>query len=220
MAPDTRMPEPPSPVTAKTVVRTDFLQTRRGFDPDEVSAHLGRVAEHVADLESTIAELRNRLRERESAPPKDELARNEAYQTTAARIADLMRTFDQDMERLRAQAEAETDARLSEARANAERIDAETEKIRAEAEAEATRVVREATEEAARIRAEAERSSNEALSGLETRRRLIVDNIRRIRAGLGQTADALDELLGASEEDTIYVDGPNVRSPDRAPDRI
>ena len=206
MAPETRMPEPPTPLTAKTVVRTDFAQVRRGFDADEVTAHLGRVAEHVADLESTIADLRSQLREREGAASREELARSEAYETTAARVADLVRAFDQDMERLRAQSEAEADARLAEARANAERLDGEAEKLRTEAEAEAARILAEARDEAARVRSDAERRARDSIGSLDSRRAALLESMRHIRDGLQRTGESVDALLRRADGDVVIVD--------------
>jgi hypothetical protein len=204
MAPDTRMPEPPAALTAKTVVRTDFTVVRKGFNPDDVIVHLGRVAEYVADLEATIADRQAQLRERDRARPSDEAARDQAYESTAARIADLMRTFDRDMERLRAESASQAEARLAEAHANAERIDAEATNLRAEAEAEAQRVVREATEQAVGVRAEAERSAQESLGTLYARREALIESVRRIREGLARTAEAVDGVLRGT--DAVRVD--------------
>src|SRR5215216_1239830 len=190
MATNAGMPEPPVALTAKTVVRTDFRQVRRGFDPEEVTAHLGRVAEHVADLEAMSADLRIELRKREAAGAPDELARTEAYRTAATRIADLIRTFDQDMESMRAQREAEVETRVAEARATAERIEAESEKMRAEAEWEAGRMVNEARETAARVRADADQTANEALGSLQARRNALLENMRQIREALGRMGES------------------------------
>jgi chromosome segregation ATPase len=200
MAPENDMPEPPAPLTAKTIVRADFPQVRKGFDPDTVLAHLGRTAEHVADLESTIADLQTQLRERERSAPNDEAARNRAYESTAARIADLVRTFDQDVQRLRAEHEAQATARLADAQATAERTEAEAADRRARAEAEAERIVREASEEAARVRAEADRAAEEALAGLQSRREELLESVRRLREGLTHTAESVDGVLRGADE--------------------
>jgi DivIVA domain-containing protein len=203
---------PRVPMTARDVVRTDFGAARRGYDQDEVIAHLGRVADHVAELESKVGDLEVRLRERERAVAPDEAARTEAYQTTAARIADLVRTFDQDIERMRADAQGEAEQRVAEAHANAERVDEEARKLRAEAETEAARIVRDARAEAHQISAEAERSAQETLAALEERRSALVENIRRIREGLGRTAESVDAVLRVADEVRVVVDEP-VRPP-------
>jgi F0F1-type ATP synthase membrane subunit b/b' len=153
------------------------------------------VAEHVADLEGRIAYLERRLREQEQATPQDQALRNEAYEQTASRIAELVRAFDQDMERMRAEAETEVANRLSEARADAERIDHEAEKVRTEAAAEAERIVREATTEAERVRVEARRTTEETLASLKTRRAALLEDIRRIQDGLQRSAAAVTSIL-------------------------
>jgi cell division septum initiation protein DivIVA len=160
----------PAPVSASTVVRSDFALVRKGFDPHEVAAHLGRVADHVADLEERIADLERRLIEQERAMPPDQALRNEAYEQTASRIADLVRAFDQDMGRLRAEAAAEAD-----------------------------RVVREATTEAERILTESRALAEQTLSVLHERRTVLLENVRRIRQGLVRTTESVDAVLGEAD---------------------
>jgi DivIVA domain-containing protein len=163
-------------LTAKDVVRADFSQARRGYDPHEVGAHLGRVANRVAELEARVVELEGQVSKREAASAHDP-AREEAYRSTAARIADLVRTFDEDMERLRVEAETESQNRLAEARAEAERIGAE-----------------------------ARRSAEETLAALEARRASLLENVRRIRDGLGLTVDSVDAILGQVDRTVVLPD--------------
>jgi DivIVA domain-containing protein len=158
---------------AATGIVREFPQARRGYDQGEVAAHLRRVADHVTNLQSRIADLEAALRERESVEPQLEAARDEAYQETAERIADVVRVFDEHIGRMRADAESEIERRQSEARANAEQIVAEAEKTRAEAQ----------------------RAADETLSELESRRAALLENIGRIREGLGQTVESVDGIL-------------------------
>ncbi len=162
---------------AATGIVREFPQARRGYDQEEVATHLRRVADHVTELQSRIADLEATLRERESVEPQLEAARDEAYQETANRIADMVRVFDEHIGRMRADAESEIERRLSEARANAERIVAEAEKTRAEAQ----------------------RAADETLSVLESRHAALLENIRRIHDGLRQATSAAAAVLQHGE---------------------
>jgi cell division septum initiation protein DivIVA len=175
----------PSSVSARGIVRSDFSTVRKGFDPDEVVAHLGRVAEHVADLESKVSDLEKRLRDREAAVPAEEDAREEAYRSVASRVADIVRSFDEEMERARTAALSEADAILAEARADADRV----------------------SREAERVRTEAQRSADDIATALETRRAALLENVRRIRDGLTKTVESAESVLAAADEVPIRVDG-------------
>jgi cell division septum initiation protein DivIVA len=173
----------PDGMNAGAVVRSDFSRVRRGgFDPDQVVEHLKRVANHIADLEASVADLEARLSERQ-AGPNEEAVRNEVYQKMGARVADLIRSFDEEMERVRANAYSEAENRLSEARAHAERIDRDAEKVRSEAE----------------------RTADELLKGLESRRGAMLDDVRRIHEGLQRSAAIVASIL-QRELDVVVVD--------------
>src|SRR5918992_4895013 len=113
----------PVPMNASSVIRTDFQQVKRGFAPDEVTQHLGRVAEHVADLETRLQELETRLLERAAQIQPEPVG--DPYEVVASRVADLVRSFDQDAARLRSDAQEEAERILIQARADAERVERE-----------------------------------------------------------------------------------------------
>ena len=101
------------PMNGGSVFRADFQQVRRGYAPDEVTAHLRLVAEHMADLEARIKELDTQLAERQQSAGADA---GDPYDVVAARIADLVRSFDEDVARMRLDAETEVDRIPQEAR--------------------------------------------------------------------------------------------------------
>jgi cell division septum initiation protein DivIVA len=182
---DTAPSDRTAPVTASSVMRSDFRIVRRGgLDADEVGAHLGRVADHVADLEARIHELEAKLDEKERAVPVEEAGRLDAYEDVSSRIADLLRIFDDDVERLRGDAKAEAERLLHESQAEAERSRSEAEKLSSEAAVEAERVVRDAEQRAEAI-----------LSDLRARRSGLVEECRRIREGLARAMSAVDSVL-------------------------
>jgi cell division septum initiation protein DivIVA len=198
------------PVDASSVLRTDFQQVKKGFDPDEVTAHLGRVAEHMVDLETRIQELGAKL-ERQPALPDAQAA--DPYEIVAARIADLVRTFDQDVERLRSEAQTDADRILREAKAEAERSDREAQAVRQRADADAARVVSEVTDQAERLLADARREAEEVVSSYQSHREALMHDLGQIGEWLASTSSTLTAVLeGASTEDVIVVEGGVERS--------
>jgi cell division septum initiation protein DivIVA len=174
----------PDLMNAGAVVRSDFSRVRRGgFDPDQVVEHLKRVANHIAGLEARVADLEARLSQRQATGPNEEAVRNELYQKVGARVADLVRSFDEEMERVRANAYSEAETRLSEARAHADRIDRDAEKVRSEAE----------------------RTADELLKSLESRRGAMLDDVRRIHEGLQRSAAVVASIL-QRELDVVVVE--------------
>jgi cell division septum initiation protein DivIVA len=198
------------PVNASSVIRTDFQQVKKGFDPDEVTAHLGRVAEHVVDLETRIQDLESKLLEGQQALPDAQAS--DPYEIVAARIADLVRTFDHDVERLRAEAQTDADRILREASAEAERSDREAQTVRQQAEVDAARVVSEVTDQAERLLADARREADELLSGYRSRREALLHDLGEIGEWLTATSSTLNAVLDGATEDVVVVEGGVERS--------
>jgi cell division septum initiation protein DivIVA len=173
-----------APLMARHVIRSDFRTVRRGFDRDEVVAYLGQVAEYVADLEARMQDLEAKLTEQVHAEPSEDDARRDVYERAAGRIADLVRTFDSEVERMKGDAQSEADRILEESRAQAERLRSEAEKLHEEATAESQRVV-----------AEARWKADSMNSDLRARRTELIDSCRRIQEGLRRSLSAVDRVL-------------------------
>jgi cell division septum initiation protein DivIVA len=173
-----------APMMARHVIRSDFRTVRRGFDRDEVVAYLGQVAEYVADLEGRMQDLEAKLSELEHVEPSEDEARRDAYERAAGRIADLVRTFDSEVERMKADAQTEADRILEESRDEAERLRAEANKLHEEATAESQRVV-----------AEARWKADSMNSDLRARRTELIESCRRIQEGLRRSLSAVDRVL-------------------------
>ena len=203
---DTNLQGSGPPTMARHVIRSDFRTVRRGFDQDEVVAYLGQVAEYVADLEERMQELEAKLAQRPDAEPSEEQARQDVYERATGRIAELIRTFDAEVGRLKIDAQGEADRLLDESRAEAGRITSEADTIRQEAAAEAQRVVAEA-----RWKADAMNSD------LRARRAELIESCRRIQEGLARSLAAVDRVLvEASEGQDSSEDGPVVVEDARA----
>jgi DivIVA domain-containing protein len=210
-----------SPPTFRTVFR--------GYDPDEVLKYLSRVADHVESLEADSrrlhAELDEARRQAALAPmePVERVEREgggDQYDVLSAHVADLVRTFDREVERLRADAEAEIERSLADARAEADRI-----RLDAQAKAEEARGM------ADRIVGDAQREVERSLSTLMSRRQAFLDELRSIRGrllGATRDLDATIEGAAASGPEEVVVleearreptNAPIFGSPERQPDR-
>ena len=198
-----------------SVFRADFQQVRRGYAPDEVTAHLRLVAEHMADLEARIKELDTQLAERQQSAGADA---GDPYDVVAARIADLVRSFDEDVARMRLDAETEVDRILQEAREQAERTrreaqaevdrlqqDADT--VRQQAEADAARIISDVTERSQRLIADAHHEAEESVAGLRSRRDALLEDLGQINQWLDETSARLGAILErATPQDSVVVE--------------
>jgi len=113
--------------------------------------------------------------------------------------------FDQDVARLRAEAEAEVERLVTDARTQRERLLAD-----ARTEAERSRL--DAEDEAAETRAQAERTlreargeTHQALLALTTRRDALVNDIRMIRDRILATAKDLETTIEGSIGDQVVI---------------
>jgi DivIVA domain-containing protein len=197
---------PPSASTGRNRQPT-FATVFRGYDPNQVAEYLSGVADHVEALESNLHRLESELREarRQGNAAQDTVAGQDPYDGISPRVADLVRTFDQDVERLRAEAEAEVQRLLAEARTESERLMAD-----ARTDAERTRL--NAQDETAQARAEAERTvrearieSDQALSTLVARRDALVDELRVMRDRMLDTAKDLETTIEGSMGDQVVL---------------
>jgi DivIVA domain-containing protein len=212
------------PTAAGSSNRPTFGTVRRGYDPAQVLEYLSRVADQVEALESEVRRLQAERGQRSVAPGEQAPAGQDGYEGVGARVADLMRTFDHDVERLRQEAEAEAGRIVAEARSEADRIKQEAERLHGEAAAEAERVQGEARTEADRIHLdaqskaedvrlqaaetlrEAQKESDKVLSSLASRRQALLGELRGIHDHmLGTTKDLEATIEGASAEDQVVV---------------
>ncbi|HSL68260.1 MAG TPA: DivIVA domain-containing protein [Actinomycetota bacterium] len=196
---------PPASTTRNR--QPSFATVFRGYDPNQVAEYLSRVADHVEALESNVHQLESELKEarRQGIGAQDTGGGRDPYDGISPRVADLVRTFDQDVERLRAEAEAEVQRLLAEARTESERLTAD-----ARTDAERTRL--NAQDEAAQTRAEAERTlrearieSDQALSTLVARRDALVDELRAMRDRMLDTAKDLETTIEGSIGDQVVL---------------
>jgi len=188
-------PDLSSSATVGRIRQPTFGTVFRGYDPNQVLEYLSGVADHVEALESQMGKLELDLREaRRQATAAQGPGSQDPYDTISARVADLVRTFDQDVERLRAEAEAEVDRLLAEARTEAERLRLDAQDKVAETRAEAERTLRDARIEA-----------DKALSGLASRRDALLRELRAMRDRMLDTAKDLETTIEGSVGDHVLI---------------
>jgi DivIVA domain-containing protein len=195
-------PDRSVPGTTDRIREAKFDTVKRGYDPAQVLQHLGRVADRVQVLEDRIrrqaaelAETRRLLEEasvdRPSADP---------YDGVSARVVELLRTFDEDVARLRRDAEEEAMRVVAQAEIEAERIGKGLESLRHEARAEADRIISDARIEAERIRVEAESGAEDLRTSAVRAREEARAEVARALSDLGSRRAALQaELQGARD---------------------
>ncbi len=217
---DTEKPDlTPSPGVAR-VRKPTFATVWRGYDPNQVLEYLGRVADHVQDLENQVRKLESEVREarRQGGARGPGHAAQDPYDAVSARVADVVRTFDHEVERLRQDAEAEADRILAEAKAEAERV-------RLEAQGKADEV-RELAERTLR---DARREAEQVVSDLTARRDALLDQLRDIRDRMLDNVGNLEGTIngGAAGDQVLVVenaregkpaDAASIRSPKGQPE--
>lgn len=179
-----------------------FGKVRRGYDPDEVSRYVESSTARFRVLEDRAAELEKDL-DRARGQLED-LSNRDPYDAISVRMADVMRSFDQQVEGKRGEAGAEVGRILDEARSDADRI-------RLDAQTNAEQVRAEAERSAEKARAEADAH----VSGLESQRSSLLSEIRALKARMLEAArtmtspsddEATDEVVIA--DDVVEVSDP------------
>lgn len=181
---------------ADPIPEPTFGTVRRGYDPDEVSTYVKTMTTRVRSLEHRAAELESELKQARHLAPEDAGSAGDPYAAISGRMADAVRAFDQDVEQMRGEAEAEAKRILDEARADADRI-------RVEARSTAEKTLKES-----RARADAR------LSELESRRRSLMNDLRTVRERMLESVSSLDPILnveGAAQKVVIPEEG--IRTP-------
>ena len=162
------------------IERADFAQARRGYDPDEVDAHLAEVAVAVEQLKASA-----------SAP-----AGRAAAGSLAGAAADQVRTIVEAAERSAAEIE-------SGARTEADRVTGEAkrqaEQDRSEAKSDASRTRSEAESEATQAREQAESDAAGHVAQVEA----ATTDMRRRADAVGTDLHALADQLRSTIDNML-----------------
>jgi cell division initiation protein len=212
--------------SADQIRRRKFATVRRGYDPDQVDDYLKQVAEQVEALETDLRDERlNTTRQRPSeteapaqqpvaimAPPAVSAAAPEteeaAYERISKRFATVLKSADEEAQKLIDQARAEATKLLDEARAEADRI-----RVDAQANAEQARSTSAA--ELAKAREEADR----VLGGLEQRRESLLGQMHEMQSRLLAVAQNL-EIPDSDEAQGAHTGPPQQVAPATQPSGV
>ena len=185
---------PPSAVAGSLNLPT-FATVRRGYDPHQVLEYVTRLTDRLDALSTEVRQLQAELGQREVAGKEQAPTAQDRYEGVGARMADLMRTFDHDVERHRQDAAAEARDIIAQARSQADRIKREAETLHAEAAAKAERVQSEARMEADGV-----------LSGLASRREALMEELLLIWDRMVEATKGIEATIeAASAEDQMVV---------------
>ncbi len=216
------LPEPPE-LDPGALAASEFTRSRRGLEPTEVRAALGRAADALRTWEERDLRLRERLDELEQRLDEshdlDEqriatvLGEETARIVTAARdaAAEIRAKAEEQAERLIRESEEQATAASEALRGEAQALRDDAARLQADAAAEAEELRSSARAEAERVRAEADAAAatqREEAAALAT-------------ATVSDAQSHADDLLSAAElvlsERTGEADALPPRSPSRLP---
>jgi cell division septum initiation protein DivIVA len=218
-----------------------FEKVLRGFDPPAVNSFLRTVLTRLRDLEGQVVGLQAELEEARklgASPAKEPISSQDRYESFSSHVADVVRAFDQDVERIRSDAEAEARRIVETAKAKVEADTREADERNRESKTKADSMLEQARAEADRIRldaqakaeeirsqadsalAEARTSATQMVSDLESRRAAVMTDIRSLRDRMLEAAAKLDGGLDdrpvgditVAEEGVTVSEGPDERS--------
>ena len=168
-------------ISAEQIRRREFVTIRRGYDPDQVRAYLGQLADQV-ELMRIL--LRDAQAEAETSRRIPSQPRQDPYQLLGERVASVIREADHVAETITSEAHRNADDLTREARADADRIRTDAQAKAEEARSRAEHAVRTAREEADRT-----------IAGLSTRRDALVDQIASMQERLIGVARDLESAM-------------------------
>lgn len=199
-----------TPAAATDRTPPTFDVVRRGFDTAQVLEYLKRVAERVQGLETRLQESERERdetrRERDIALEAWENSRKDPYESMSSHVTDLVRTFEEDVEKLRRDALHEADRILAEAKSGAERTYLDAQGAESEARGQAEQIIREATEEAERIRTQARQEADRIGHDLEEIHGSTLNELRIIRDHMVKSVEEIEVVLnGERDKERILV---------------
>jgi DivIVA domain-containing protein len=173
--------------SADQIRRREFATIRRGYDPEQVRDYLLMIGRQVETLEHELREARLRAGGSPEVVTVPE-PREDPYDRLASRVADVLRSSDEQAERILEDAREEAARTLSEARSEADRIRVDAQSRAEEARQAGTEVLLNAEAEAERV-----------LSTLSARRETLVDQLQIMQS----------RLIGAAQELETAIVGPD-----------
>ena len=167
-------------ISAEQIRRREFVTIRRGYDPDQVRAYLGQLADQIELMRVLLRDAQAEAQTvRRTTQP-----RQDPYQQLAERVASVIREADHVAETITSEAHQNAERVTQEARADADRMRTDAQAKAEEARSRAETAVRTAREEADRT-----------IAGLSTRRDALVDQIASMQERLIGVARDLESAM-------------------------
>lgn len=168
-------------ISAEQIRRREFVTIRRGYDPDQVRAYLGQLADQI-ELMRVL--LRDAQADAQTARRTTAQPRQDPYEQLGERVASVIREADHAAEAITGEAHRDAERVTREARADADRIRTDAQAKAEEARSRAEAAVRTARQEADRT-----------IAGLSTRRDALVDQIASMQERLIGVAHDLESAM-------------------------
>ncbi|HVX19638.1 MAG TPA: DivIVA domain-containing protein [Acidimicrobiales bacterium] len=179
---DPSVPARPAPIDPRSFAERAFATSRRGFEPDEVRAHLRIAADHISALQDHVAELESRLRAAQTpspASPPRELDVQQVATLVGEETARVLETAREAAAEIKAKAEENATRLLRDAHEEATQSKASADeyaaRLRRESEEEATATRSNADRYAAELR----RATDAEVEEMRARAAAEVDEVRR-----------------------------------------
>ena len=166
-------------ISAEQIRRREFVTIRRGYDPDQVRAYLGQLADQIELMRVLLREAQAETAARANAQP-----RPDPYRQLGERVASVIREADHVAEIIRSDAHRDAERLSRDARADADRIRTDAQSKAEDARARADAAVRSAREEADRT-----------IAGLATRRDALVEQLASMQERLIGVAKDLESAM-------------------------
>ena len=167
------------------LLRPEFTRVLKGYDPEQVEAYIGNMVEHLGRLERELREAKEQL---EAMQRRYSAAREEAYSQVAVKMAEVIRTADQQADRLRRETEEQTARLVADAGQQASQIRREAEADAERQRQEGDEVVRVATADRDRI-----------IGGIASQKAAMLAELRTIRKRLVGVVDLLESSTGMDD---------------------
>ncbi|HEY3209667.1 MAG TPA: DivIVA domain-containing protein [Actinomycetota bacterium] len=182
-----------------------FTQVLRGYDPEQVRGYFLQLTARIDTLER---ELEDAVSQRDVARRRYTMAREDAYNQLAGRMADLLKVADQQAEKIRRDAEDESKHRVDEARHLATQIQRETEAEAERLRQQAMEVLRHAESDRDRVLGGLTASRDAVVAELQATREHMVTVIQQLEVAMAvaQAAYPTEGFGEHSTEDGIEVD--------------
>jgi hypothetical protein len=176
-----------------------FTTVLRGFDPEQVRNYMLQQQARIDAIEAEVEDMRG---QRDQARRRYGMAREDAYNQLASRMAELLKVADAQADKIRREGEEEARRLVAEAR----QLSAQT--VR-EAEAEAERLRVQGKEFLASAKSERER----ILGGLAASRDAAVAELLSTRDLILNVSRQLEVATAVAQQARTEIDGEEVKPP-------